>query len=124
MSGRKRNQPHPPTYVMSVEELTRLKEQMMNPAIPLGDSALMVWAWAFKKRTMTSEDLASLDKFKVPTIPEQQFVLTVGWIIDRVAGQMPNHSQEDRDKMALPLVFLWMQSLPPTHMHTTPTPTI
>lgn len=124
MSRRKRNQPHPPTYVMSVEELTRLKAQMLNQAVPLGDSALMVWAWAFRRRTMTNEDLASLDKFKVPAIPEQQFALTVGWIIERVAQQPPNHTQEQRDKVALPLVFMWMQSLPPTYMHSSPVPTI
>ena len=120
----KRNRRHiNPKYVFSEVEMHAIHDAIMDLSIPLGDTALTVWRMVMGRSTLTHEDLSDLDVFRIPTIPEQQFVQTVGWIVSRIERLLPDAPQQKRDNAAVPLVFLWMQSTPPTHQHTSSTPT-
>lgn len=112
-----------PEYVFSEVEMHAIHDAIMDRTIQLGDTALTVWKMVMQRTSLTHDDLTDLDPFRIPTIPEQQFVQMVGWIVKRIELQLPNAPQEQRDKAAIPLVFLWMQSTPPTHQHTASVPT-
>lgn len=112
-----------PEYIFSEVEMHAIHDAIMDLSIQLGDTALTVWQMVMRRTTLTHEDLSNLDAFRIPTIPEQQFVQTVSWIVNRIERQLPNDPQEKRDRAAVPLVFLWMQSTPPIHQHTAEVPT-
>lgn len=122
MTKRKRRHVNP-EYVFSEAEMHAIHDAIVDRTILLGDTALTVWKMVMQRTSLTHDDLANLDASLIPTIPEQQFVQMVSWIVKRIELQLPNAPQEQRDKAAIPLVFLWMQSTPPTHQHTSPTPT-
>lgn len=122
MTKRKRRHINP-EYVFSEAEMHAIHDAIMDLTVQLGDTALTVWRMILNRATLTHKDIANLDAFTIPTIPEQQFVQTVGWITKRIEKQLPNHTQDQRDRVAIPMVFLWMQSTPPTHQHTSSTPT-